>query len=532
MRLSKIYFTFKIFLIRPSSDKNRIVRIIEDKELYMKVNIQSYLQILAFISIAIFTITIPTASAGETYDFLTKLKIHYQKTQLITGFSMTHNYLYLGHNASYSSRDYQAPNRYTAFKVTEFDLEKKHYFENVIHNYSGGRKLDEVHFQNDNDSFRYSKNGLPYGKRLERQDMDDYEGFKNLILINVDFFAVRPLLKETNIESAIKFHQDQISGETTLIHKGADGKVVEYIFGDSPLRLLSLNNKSMRRKYFYDDYKTNNGLTFARSIVQYTNGAMTPTFIKRIGRLDIIEEIEPAKLEIPKGYGPIISEQGSKLISKKIAPDLYLVTDSSAWRNSLFKINGNETMVFGAPINAEFAEETIKLINKQFPKKRITSVYVTHPHRGHIAGLSAYAKRGIVIRADVYTIEATKAYPPFANDIAKFKFQAIEHDQIIDGVRFYVLENAHSKQQSFVYFEDSRIIYQADFLEVAFDNTFPSELPSYAKTFIHFVKRKQLKINRIVGHHNNNNIPVEIINKSTVSREYKPEGGLRRFKNQ
>ena len=85
-------------------------------------------------------------------------------------------------------------------------------------------------------------------------------------------------------------------GKTTLIHKSADDKVIEYIFGGSPLRLVSLNNKSMRRIYFYDDYQTTNGITFARSIVQYTNGDMTPTFIKRIGSLNIIKEIAPGKL--------------------------------------------------------------------------------------------------------------------------------------------------------------------------------------------------------------------------------------------
>jgi len=467
---------------------------------------------------AIFTIAAPTVSAGETDDFVTKLKIHYQKTQSITGFSMTHNYLYLGHNASYSSWDYQAPNRYTAFKVTEFDLEKKHYFENVIHNYSGGRKLDEIHFHNDTDSFRYAKNGLPYGKRLKSQDMDDYEGFKNLIMVNVDFFAIRPLLEESNIEAAIKLHHDKTSGRTTLIHTSADDHVVEYVFGDSPLRLLSLNNKSMRRIYFYDDYKTNNGLTFARSIVQYTNGDMTPTFIKHIASLDIIEEIEPVKLNIPKGYGPIIPKRDRTLHSSNIAPDLYLVTDSSAWRNSLFKVTGDEIMVFGAPISADLARKTIKLITDQHPKKKITSVYVTHPHGDHIAGLSAYAKRGISILADAYTIEATRAYPPFAADIAKFKFQTIKHKQMIDGVQFYVLENSHSKKQSFVHFKHSGIIYQADFLEVAFDNTTAKEIPNYTKTFIDFIKNEQLKINRIVGHHNNNNIPVEVVNEIDINK--------------
>jgi hypothetical protein len=484
-----------------------------NQELHMKVNLTGNLLAFAFIKMAVLTIFISTACVVKAEDFVDKLKTHYQKTLLIKSFSMTHNYLYLGPNGAYSSWDYQAPNRYTAFKVTEFDLEKKHYVESVAHNYPGGRKLDEVHFQNDTESFRYEKNGVPYGKRLIKQSLDDYDGFKDLIVVNINFLALRPLLEETDIETKIEVIQDKLSRETTLRHTANNDAVVEYVFDNESLHLLSLNNKSKRRIYYYDDYQTTNGITFARSIVQYTNNATTPTFIKHIDRFDIQERIDSSKLQIPQGYGPEIPKRDRTLVSKEIAPDLYLVTDSSSWRNILFKVNDDEIMVFGAPISPKLAEQTIKLINSQFPKKEITSVYVTHPHSDHIAGLSAYAKRGIVIRADAYSIAAIQAYPPFAEQAMNFNFQTVEHDKVIDGVLFYVLENTHSKRQSFAYFNDSGIIYQADFLEVAFDNTVPKVLPSYTKPFIDFVRGKKLKINRIVGHHHNNNISVDVMNR-------------------
>jgi flavorubredoxin len=249
---------------------------------------------------------------------------------------------------------------------------------------------------------------------------------------------------------------------------------------------------------------------------------MTPTFIKHIERLDILEEIEPTKLLIPEGFGPIIAKNDSKLVAKKIAQDLYLVTDSSAWRNNLFKVNGDKIMVFGAPGNPERAEQTIKLIIEQFPKKQITSVYITHPHSDHIASLSAYAKLGVTIRADAYSIAAIKAYIPFAGNISSFKFEAIEHNQIIDGVRFYVLKNTHSKQQSFVYFKDLGVIYQADFFEVAFDNSIAKVLPSYTKTFIDFIRGKQLKFSRMVSHHYNNNISPKIMDTAYDTHMMKP----------
>ncbi len=503
-----------MFLIRPVRVKSHIVFAKKNQELHMKVNLMSNLLAFALISMAVFTISNSTASEIKAENFIAKLKTYYQKTRLIKSFSMTHNYLYLGQDRSYSSWDYQAPNQYTAFKITEFDLEKQHYVESVVHNFPGGRKLDEVHFKNDTESFRYEKKGVPYGKRLVRQSLDDYEGFKNLIVVNIDFLALRPLLEEKDVEEKIELFQDKVSRKTTLIHSTTNDAVVEYVFDNESLRLLSLNNKAKRRIYYYDDYQTTNEIAFARSIVQYTNGATTPTFIKHIDRFDIQERIASTKLQIPQGYGPVIPKRDRTLVSKKIAPDLYLVTDSSSWRNILFKVIGDEIMVFGAPISPKLAEQTIKLIHSQFPKKEITSVYVTHPHSDHIAGLSVYAKLGVVIRADTYSIAAIKTYPPFIEHAIKFKFQTIEHDKVIDGVHFYVLENTHSKLQSFAYFKDSGIIYQADFLEVAFDNTIAKVLPSYTKPFIDFVRTKQLTINRIVGHHSNNNISVDVMNRT------------------
>jgi len=479
----------------------------------MKLNLEQFSRKLALVCIAICSISASTALAGDLETFITKLQSHYKKTQHINSFSMTHNYLYLGHNAAYSSWDYKAPNRYTAFKVTEFDLKQEHYFEHVVHHYPGGKTFDEVHFQNNTDSFRYSKNGLPYGKRLVQQPMDDYQGFKDLILANIDFLSVRPLLEETDVKTTMTLHQDKISEKATLTHKSATGKTIEYIFGENPLRLLSLNNKSAERVYFYDDYQTTNDVTFARSIVQYTNGAMTPTFIKRIENIDIIKEIDPENLKVPKGYGPIIPERNRHLISKEIAPNLYLITDSSAWRNTLFKVIGDEIMVFGAPISSTLSEQSIKLINTQFPQKKIASVYITHPHSDHIAGLAAFAKRGIVVQADSYSIAAIQAYPAFADIIDQFTFQTIEHAQAINNAHFYVLKSTHTKQQSFVHFKDSGIIYQADFLDVPFDNTIPLNIASYTQTFIDFVRSKNLNINRIVGHHSNNDISVEVMNK-------------------
>ena len=72
----------------------------------------------------------------------------------------------------------------------------------------------------------------------------------------------------------------------------------------------------------------------------------------------------------------------------------------------------------------------------------------------------------------------------------------------------------HTKRQGFVNFKDSGIVFQADFLHIPLDNTIAKVVPNYTRTFIEFVRNKQLKFNRIVGNYRNNNISIEVMNKT------------------
>ncbi|WP_085299390.1 hypothetical protein [Cognaticolwellia mytili] len=473
----------------------------------MNVNLTRYF--LTFTYITLFTLTPLISSATEAESFIDKLKMHYQNAPKLKVFSL--NYHYLG-ASPYQGWDYQLPERYMALRMVEIDLIKKHFVENDIHHFPDGMTFNRVQFQNDKESLFYDKNGLTLGKRIIKQSMDSFEEIKGHIFMNIDFLAVKPLLEESNVAVTIKLHHDVLSGVITLTHRISDCTVIDYVFNVSSLRLLSINNKSQQKIYVYDDYQTTKGITFARSITKYYDGATTPSFIHRIDQLNIIEEIETSRFQVPKEFGPIIPESDSSLVSKEIAQNLYLVSDVGAWRNSLFKVNGDEITIFGGSVNIELAEKTLKLIRDQFPNKSINSIYVTHPHSDHIDGLPVYVKQGVTILADAYSIAAIKAYPPFAKDIAAFNFQSIEHNQTIDDAQFYVLESTHAKRQSFVHFKNSSIIYQADFLDAAFDNTTAQIVPNYTKTFIDFIRNRALKFNRMVGHHRNNNISSALVN--------------------
>ena len=478
----------------------------------MKVNLTRYARTFAFACMTLFTITISTALAGEAEEFVAKIKTHYKKTLSIKAFSLNQHFT----NKQYRDLnywDYKTPNVYMSVRSAEVDLARRHFYDNDILYYAGGRLYDRVKMQNDTESFFYERSATTRGKAIIKEDMGNFDRSMRYMVMNIDFLAVRPLLEESNIKGNITFHQDGKSGTATLKHKTSDDSVVDYEFRNKPLQLVSINRGPLGL-YVYDDYQTTRGITYARSVNSYFEGTTVPTYITFNDHFEIIEKVDPAKLQVPEGYDTKIPKWDGILVSKEIAQDLYLVTDSSSYQNSLFKVNGDKIAVFGATEDSALAEKTIKLIHDQFPNKKITSVYVTHPHGDQIDGLKVFVDQGIEILADEYSISAIKAYPRFADDITRFKFRTIEHEQIIDSAHFYVLENIHSKRQSFVYFKESGIIFQAHFLHIPYDNTIAKVIPSYTKTFIDFVRSKQLKVKRIVAFNRNNNISVDVMNKT------------------
>ena len=453
------------------------------------------------------------AWASEADGFMNKLKSHYEKTRSIKRFSLNYHFLNKQYR-SYDYWDYRVPDRVMSLRMVEVDLEKKHFYDNDILYAPGGKILDRVQFQNDTHSYYYERNGNFLGKRFFNRGMGNFDRFMSFMAINIDFLAVRALLDEMDIANNISVRQNSKRGTTVVTHKFSEDSIIDYEFNTSPLQLVSLHNKSRQARYLYDDYQTTRGITFARSVNKYYNGSSEPAYISFNDKFDVIEQVDSGKLQLPSGYGPEVVRGDGVLVTKEIAKDLYLITDSAAWRNSLFKVTGDSITVFGASGYPELADKIIKLIGEQFPAKTISAVHVTHPHKSDIGGLSVYAEQGIEILADQYTIEAIKAFPDFANNIDKFQFRTIENEQLIDGAHFYVLESIHAKRQSFVYFKDSGVIFQADFLNIAFDNTIPKVIPSYTKAFIDFIRSKQLKFNRIVGNYQNNNISVEVVNKT------------------
>lgn len=413
---------------------------------------------------------------------------------------------------STQSYDFRNPTPIVKSRTTDLDFTNRYYYEDDISTWPGGFVFHYRDFQNAKQSLQYDVNGVVNGKRVREFDLNNFDVIKKRTDNLIDFLAVRNFLKNHSMTDKFSVVFDAMNASVTLKYLGKK-QAKQYVFSTMPIRLLSVVDTENQKTWHYTKHMSSEGLSFATQI--QLNDMKGRDKLYTIKYIKPINMIAKSKLMTPMNYGPVIPHKtpdNSALKSQNIAPNIYLVTNALASRNILFKVIGNNITVFGAPLRDSFSNEVIAVIKKQFPMKKIDQVYVSHAHHDHIGGLRAYAKLGATILADAYTIEAIKHYKRFSDSIKDFTFTPIKHKQLVDGVRFYVPKNSHSKGQSFVHFEHEQLIYEGDFLEIPFDNTIATNMSDVEKTFIEFVRKENIMFKRIVGHHRNNNISPMVMN--------------------
>ncbi len=461
-----------------------------------------------FACLLIGTTPMSQAAMPDNTDFLKAVKEHYQASIDFKKYAIHYSFEF---ERAYQAYNYLEPHAGHTAMYAEVDLGRKLYADHSITSWPGGFVFDFKEFQTDAGAFQYDVNGLIDGKRVRRLGPNAYTNTAAYHGGKVDFLAILPLLETTLASPNIKVTAGTMQGHTDIVHTQGENSTT-YTFTNTPIQLVSIHRSTDNTKINYGQYVNRGNLRYA-SLINQENLTTGVKGVFHIAQVRRITNLTPEAIVLPKGYGPVVEKTDRTLKITNIADGLHLITDDSASRNMLAKTSTDGIMVFGAPIDDELSEETIALIRAEFPSLPIKSVYITHPHSDHIGGLTAYAKHGITILADTYSIEAIKAYPRFQKDIGRFKFQPITHKELLGGVEFHILENSHAKGQSFAYFPEVGVLYEGDFLEIPYDNSTANHMPVVSKNFIEYVNAEKLNINRIVGHHRNNNISAETMNE-------------------
>lgn len=406
---------------------------------------------------------------------------------------------------TYQSNDYRSPYTIQSQYEYQYDTVAKQFYFHDQHVYPGNFIFDKKVIHQKGNTTLYDVNGFNMGKQLEALDYSLAE-FKADLADDIDFLAAhRFLFSDSKVEAMFDPNHQWID-VTRSDNPG--GKVTARFMLD-PIQLSSLTYHESNKKTEFSQPAQQGKLNYARTIRHFRNGKLRQAI--SISELQSIAHIDQALLQVPAGYGPLVDSQRQPLQWQMLAKDLYLINYVAGDRHVMVKTDDEGVTVFGAPVSADVSQQVVELIHKNLPGQPIHSVYITHPHSDHMRGLVHFGNLGVKIVADAYSIEAIKAYPPFADTVSQWQFQTISHKQTLNGATYYIPENSHSLGQSFVMFDQSKILYQGDFLEIPADNSLPTHMADVEKEFIDYLRQEKLPFTRIVGHHRNNNITPEIV---------------------
>jgi len=445
----------------------------------------------------------PAAFAFEPQEqtVLNQLKSHYEYVEDLNKISVN----YIGERQTrFQSNNYLNPYIIKSRYQSEYDLEAKEFYFEDHHVYPGNYIFDNSIIHKDGKTILYDRNGFTKGKQLRYLDYS-FSEFKQDLTEDIDILAAHDLFQFVTKENT----SIEVNANEVKLTLNSDGTSI-YHFSLSPIQLTSITYPEEKREIQYSNQVNQMGINYASTVKHFKNDKLKNN--KSILDLKKISGIKQGKLQIPDGYGPFIDDSDKALQWIKLATDLYLINYVSGDRHVLVKKDNIGLTVFGAPSSDKVSKQVVQFINKNIPKQRIHSVYITHAHSDHMRGLNYYANSGVSIIADQYTISAIKAFPKFSETINEWKFKTIQHKQSLNNAIYYVPKNSHSDGQSFVYFPASKIIYQGDFLEIPFDNSLPTHMADVEKEFIDFLRVEKINYSRIVGHHRNNNMTPKVVN--------------------
>jgi hypothetical protein len=434
---------------------------------------------------------------------LNLLKSHYNLNNQTSALSLE----YKKHRFDpYQSYDYKNPDKLTSLTTIDLDEKNQEFYAHRISNYPGVYTFLIVEFQKDSVSYGFDYNGILFGKKLLKQSLNRIDSVRGEVQSILDFRLAENIFSSEDLISVKSYVE---SDNAVITQTDTEKNTTVYTFNLNPIQLIEVEIQSRKELWKFDDITNNGSFNYASKITRYKNDIFKDEI--NILSLKDIDSIAREKFDIPDGYSLPDTSSDSVLSSEEIDKNLYLLKPIAGDRNIMFKVNGNHITVFGAPISDRFSNQVIDFIKKMFPNKSITEVYITHAHGDHIGGLLPYVKNNTTILADKYSIEVIKTYPKFQADITDFNFQIISNSDIKNDVQYFIPKNPHTLGQSFVYFTSSKVIYQGDFLEIPADNSKPSYTPQTTLKFIEFIKNQKLIVNRIVGHHRNDNIALEFI---------------------
>ncbi len=435
----------------------------------------------------------------DQWEIMEKIKTHFLAIDL-AGIEL--EYTRVSYNP-YQSFDYRNPD--SLFTYNSIQLLDDSFYSERKATFPGGFEFELNEFQKDSTSIFYDVNGVLYGNRAIKQP-SRLESIQEEVDGVLDFRHSQGLF--SNYDSFAISTFDRKANTIAIIGKKGDDSV-RLTFQIAPVQLKIAEHFKSNEKWIFSDHRLGD-FNHSTKIKFFVDGQHKRDYL--VQSIRAIESIDTSKFELPERV-TLYESPPTKPTIQKVENGLFVLKSLPGDRNVMFSIDKSVVTVFGAPISDQISKLVIELIKEHFPESSIKYVYVTHFHSDHIGGLKAYSDLGVTVLADEYTMEAIRSYPRFKENVDSFIFQSINQKMELNDFRFYQVDNSHSLTQSFVYFKKSGIIYQGDFLEIPADNSLPNYLPEATLQFYDFIIDEKLVVRRIVGHHRNDSISMELFHE-------------------
>jgi len=213
----------------------------------------------------------------------------------------------------------------------------------------------------------------------------------------------------------------------------------------------------------YSDYRAVGALQLPFKYLDRSIGAPTRSMQMTAIQLDVA--VPEAQFTPPSQF-VVVQHPPNTPQLEQISKSLYLVRGPY---NVMFSVFPKDVVVFEAPISTQYAEQILELVRTVAGSKPIRCVVASHFHYDHLAGLAAFAARGIPILAPSdakETIERAMALKGLAANI-----EVVSRQKVLDegNVRARVYDFGpapHVAQMLGAYFPDEKLLYIADLLDV------------------------------------------------------------------
>lgn len=409
-----------------------------------------------------------------------------------------------------------------------FDFKNNNYYYKTVQQYGGGYKFEFTTIGKDTTRYSYDVNQSRNGKTITKAGKQLYESGYNILNQTLPYYLLKSVMNSKDSLTIINS-----SNDLAFRRHLKNGSTEDYFFdiNTSYLKKMSSTASGQIVERYFQDYITEQNLYFPKLVSVYLDNELLN--IDRTVELKIDDKFNSNLLQLPEDYTIVPVNAPAAPIVSEIAKDVFLIEKVPGGRNMMFVNMDEFIFVTEAPLNSAVSQSMIDLINKTIPDKPIKYVHISHFHNDHSNGIRSFIAEGAALIATPHTIipletiifDSTGRFNDrLSKERKKPKIESFSGIKVLKDknheIQLHEIKTTHAKGMSFVYLPKEKILYQGDLYTLPDDGTITPAI-EVTRNFHAYLKKKNIKPNRIIGHHGHSDISFEILEKAVSLKTQK-----------